>query len=39
MGKLLRDFEDKGMPLEQMYEQLKTWGQSIRAKIHRKNKK
>jgi predicted subunit of tRNA(5-methylaminomethyl-2-thiouridylate) methyltransferase len=39
MRKLLSDFEDKGMSLEQMHKQLKTWEQSLSAKIHRKNKK
>jgi predicted subunit of tRNA(5-methylaminomethyl-2-thiouridylate) methyltransferase len=39
MRKLLNDFEDKGMSLEQMHKQLKTWEQSLSAKIHRKNKK
>jgi hypothetical protein len=40
MRKLLSDFEDKGMSLEQIHKQLKTWQQSISAKIYRnKNKK
>ena len=36
MRKLLNDFEDKGMSLEQIHKQLKTWQQSISAKIYRK---
>ena len=39
MRKLLSDFEDRGMSLEQIHKQLKTWQQSISAKIYRKNKK
>ena len=38
MRKLISDFKDKGMSLEQMHKQLKTWQQSIRAEIYRKNK-
>jgi predicted subunit of tRNA(5-methylaminomethyl-2-thiouridylate) methyltransferase len=39
MRKLLNDFEDKGMSLEQIHKQLKTWQQSISAKIYRKKNK
>jgi hypothetical protein len=38
MRRLISDFKDKGMSLEQMNKQLKTWQQSIRAEIYRKNK-
>ena len=39
MRKLLSDFKDKGMSLEQIHKQLKMWEENIRAQIRRKNKK
>ena len=39
MRKLLSDFKDKGMSLEQIHKQLKRWEENISAQIHRKNKK
>jgi DNA-binding transcriptional MerR regulator len=39
MRKLLSDFKDKGMPLEQIHKQLKRWEENISSQIHRKNKK
>jgi hypothetical protein len=39
MGKLLRNFEDRGMSLEQIHKQFKTWDQYLYAKIHRKKNK
>ena len=39
MRKLLSDFKDKGMSLEQIHKQLKMWEENISAQIRRKNKK
>ena len=39
MRKLLSDFKDKGMSLEQIHKQLKRWEENISSQIHRKNKK
>jgi hypothetical protein len=39
MRKLLSDFKDKGMSLEQIHKQLKRWEENISSQVHRKNKK